>query len=42
VDEALTVALWILAVLASVTAAQRLGIVWLKTREGEDGGTKDR
>lgn len=34
VDGALTVVLWILAVLASLTAAQRLGIVWLQTRGG--------
>ncbi len=33
VDDTLTVVLWILAVLASVTAAQRLGIVWWKTRD---------
>jgi CDP-diacylglycerol--glycerol-3-phosphate 3-phosphatidyltransferase len=32
VDDALTVVLWILAVLASFTAAQRLGIVWWQTR----------
>jgi CDP-diacylglycerol--glycerol-3-phosphate 3-phosphatidyltransferase len=32
VEDALTAALWILAVLASVTAAQRLGIVWWQTR----------
>lgn len=34
VDEA-TIALWILAVLASFTAVQRLAIVWLKTRENK-------
>jgi CDP-diacylglycerol--glycerol-3-phosphate 3-phosphatidyltransferase len=28
-----TIALWILAALASFTAVQRLAIVWLKTRE---------
>ena len=32
VDDALRVVLWILAVLASFTAAQRLGIVWWQTR----------
>jgi CDP-diacylglycerol--glycerol-3-phosphate 3-phosphatidyltransferase len=32
VDDTLTVMLWALAALASVTAAQRLGIVWWKTR----------
>lgn len=32
VDHALTVMLWLLAALASLTAAQRLGIVWWKTR----------
>jgi CDP-diacylglycerol--glycerol-3-phosphate 3-phosphatidyltransferase len=37
VDDALTVALWILAVLASITAAQRLGLVWWKTRNAEPG-----
>lgn len=38
VDDALTVVLWILAVLASFTAAQRLGIVWWQTRGSVDGG----
>jgi CDP-diacylglycerol--glycerol-3-phosphate 3-phosphatidyltransferase len=37
VDDALTVVLWILAVLASFTAAQRLGIVWWQTRGSADG-----
>jgi len=32
VGDAMTVVLWILAVLASLTAAQRLGIVWWQTR----------
>jgi CDP-diacylglycerol--glycerol-3-phosphate 3-phosphatidyltransferase len=32
VDDAMTVVLWILAVLTSLTAAQRLGIVWWQTR----------
>ena len=37
VDDALTVVLWLLAVLASFTAAQRLGIVWWQTRGSADG-----
>lgn len=37
-DDALRYALWVLAVLASLTAAQRLGIVWLKTRGDGPGG----
>jgi CDP-diacylglycerol--glycerol-3-phosphate 3-phosphatidyltransferase len=37
VDDAMTVVLWILAVLASLTAAQRLGIVWWQTRGRVDG-----
>lgn len=37
VDDALTVVLWILAALASFTAAQRLGIVWWQTRGRVDG-----
>jgi len=41
VDDALTIVLWILAVLASMTAAQRLGIVWWQTREGRESGTRN-
>ena len=37
VDDALTVVLWILAVLASFTAAQRLGIVWWQTLGSVNG-----
>jgi CDP-diacylglycerol--glycerol-3-phosphate 3-phosphatidyltransferase len=37
VDDALTVVLWLLAVLASFTAAQRLGIVWWQTRGSVNG-----
>ncbi len=39
VEDAMTVALWILAVLASFTAAQRLAIVWWQTRENQ--GTRE-
>lgn len=34
-EDVMTYALWVLAVLANVTAAQRLYIVWTKSKEGE-------
>jgi CDP-diacylglycerol--glycerol-3-phosphate 3-phosphatidyltransferase len=32
------IALWILAILANLTALQRLYLVWRKTRQGADKG----
>jgi CDP-diacylglycerol---glycerol-3-phosphate 3-phosphatidyltransferase len=41
-DDSVTVMLWALAVLASVTVVQRLGLVWLRTRETDGLSTDDR
>lgn len=39
VEQVLTVALWLLAVMANLTAAQRLYLVWRKTRSDEEEST---
>lgn len=36
-DDSVTAMLWALAAFASVTAVQRLGLVWWKTRDGGNG-----
>lgn len=35
--DQVTIALWILAIVAGVTAAQRLFLAWLRTRRSQDG-----